>query len=100
MYSNILPLILLDSIISTARNPRKEGFSKRQISVKLHASRMKKKILLFDSECSEDSASRPTLMGTKNLNENGPNPFFLFGAKIMVRVKLRATVLFRYGFDY
>ena len=33
-------------------------------------------------------------MGTKNLNENGPNPFFLFGTKNMVRVKLMATVLF------
>ena len=34
-------------------------------------------------------------MGTKNLYENGPNPFFLFGTKNMVRVKLiMATVLF------
>ena len=43
---------------------------------------------------------RPTLMGTKNLYENGPNPFFLFRTKTLVRVKLMATVLFRYGFDY
>ena len=40
-------------------------------------------------------------MGTKNLIEyDGPNPFFLFGTKNMVRVKLMATVLFRHGFDY
>ena len=26
-------------------------------------------------------------MGTKNLYENGPNPFFSFGTKILVRVK-------------
>ena len=32
-------------------------------------------------------------MGTKNLYENGPNPFFLFGTKHSVRVKLMATVL-------
>ena len=38
-------------------------------------------------------------MGTKNVYENGPNPFFLFGTKNMVRVKLIATVLFRHGFD-
>ena len=44
--------------------------------------------------------ARPTLMGTKNLYENGPNPFFLFGTKNLVRVKLMATVLFRHGFDY
>ena len=31
-------------------------------------------------------------MGTKNLNENGPNPFF-FGTKNMVRVNLMAMVL-------
>ena len=43
---------------------------------------------------------RPTLMGTKNLNENGPNPFFLFGTKNMVRAKLMAKVLFRHGFAY
>ena len=40
-------------------------------------------------------------MGTKNGYENGPNPFFLFGTKNMVRVrvKLMATVLLRHGFD-
>ena len=46
-------------------------------------------------------------MGMKNLCENGPNPFFLFGTKTMVRVKLMATVFkeesertfFRHGFD-
>ena len=42
---------------------------------------------------------RPTLMETKNLYENGPNPFFLFGTKNLVRVKLMATVLFRHGLD-
>ena len=38
-------------------------------------------------------------MGTKNLYENEPNPFFLFGTKNMARVKLMATVLFRHCFD-
>ena len=38
-------------------------------------------------------------MGTKHLYEIGPNLFFLFGTKNMVRVKLMATVLFRHGFD-
>ena len=40
-------------------------------------------------------------MGTKNLNENGPNPFFFFnfGTKNMVRVNPMATVLFWRGFD-
>ena len=42
---------------------------------------------------------RPTLMGTKNLYENGPNPFFLFETKNSVRVKLTTTVLFQHGFD-
>ena len=42
---------------------------------------------------------RPTLMGTTNLYENGPNPFLLFGTNNMVRVKLMATVLFRHGFN-
>ena len=41
---------------------------------------------------------RPTLVGTKNFYENGPNPFFLFGTKNLV--KLMATVLLRHGFDY
>ena len=45
-------------------------------------------------------ALRPTLMETKNLYENGPNPFFLFGTKNLVRVKLMATFLFRHGFDH
>ena len=39
-------------------------------------------------------------METKNLNENGRNPYFLFGTKNLVRVKLVATVLFRHGFGY
>ena len=30
-------------------------------------------------------------MGTKNLSENGPNPFFLFGTKNMVRPTLMET---------
>ena len=34
---------------------------------------------------------RPTLMGTKNLYENGPNPFFLFGTKDLVRPTLMET---------
>ena len=38
-------------------------------------------------------------MGMKSLYENVPNPFFLFGTKNLVRVKLMATVLFRHGFD-
>ena len=38
-------------------------------------------------------------MGTKKLCENEPNPFFLFGTKNLVRVKLMETVLFRHGFD-
>ena len=39
-------------------------------------------------------------MGTKSLNENGPNPFFWGGGtKNMVRVNLMATVLFLHGFD-
>ena len=39
------------------------------------------------------------IMGTKKLYKNGPNPFFLFGTKNLVRVKLMAMVLFRHGFD-
>ena len=38
-------------------------------------------------------------MGTKNLNENGPNPFAFSGTKNMVRVNLMATVLLWHGFD-
>ena len=38
-------------------------------------------------------------MGMKNLYENGPNPFFLFETKNVVRVELMATVLFRHSFD-
>ena len=38
-------------------------------------------------------------MGTKNLYENGPNPFFFIRDQNLVRVKLMATVLFRHGFD-
>ena len=34
---------------------------------------------------------RPTLMHTKNLYENGPNPFFLFGTKNLVRPTLMGT---------
>ena len=30
-------------------------------------------------------------MGTKNLYENGPNPFFLFGIKNLVRPTLMGT---------
>ena len=39
---------------------------------------------------------RPTLMGTKNLYENGPNPFFLFGTKNLVRSTLKGTKNLRY----
>ena len=38
-------------------------------------------------------------MGTKNINENDPNPFVFFGIINMVRVNLTATVLFWHGFD-
>ena len=38
-------------------------------------------------------------MGTKNENENGPNPFFSGGTKNMVGVNLLATVLFWHDFD-
>ena len=38
-------------------------------------------------------------MGTKNLNENGSNPFFGGGTKNIVRVNLMAMVLFWHGFD-
>ena len=41
---------------------------------------------------------RPTLIGTKNLNENGPNPLVCFWAKNMVRDNLLATVLFWHSF--
>ena len=43
---------------STLQNPggRKKSRSKRQISVKLYSSRMKKIILFIDSECPQDSA--------------------------------------------
>ena len=40
------------------------------------------------------SGSPPTLIFLP-----GPNPFFLFGTKNLVRVKLMATILFRHGFD-
>ena len=40
---------------------------------------------------------RPTLMGMKNLNENGPNPFAFLGPKIWSN--LMATVLFWRSFD-
>ena len=42
---------------------------------------------------------RPTLMGTKNLNGNVPNPFFFIWAKNVVSVNLMVTVLVRHGFD-
>ena len=42
---------------------------------------------------------RPTLMGTKNENENSPNSFFSGGTKNMVGVNLLATVLFWHDFD-
>ena len=32
-------------------------------------------------------------MGTKNVYENGPNPFFLFGTKNVVRPTLRAVLM-------
>ena len=35
----------------TAENQRKKGRSKRQISIRLHASKMKKVVLLIDFEC-------------------------------------------------
>ena len=42
---------------------------------------------------------RPTLMGTKNLYENGLNPFFLFGTKNISEGHLMHTVLVCYVFD-
>ena len=42
---------------------------------------------------------RPTLMHTKNLYENGPNPFFFFGTKNMSEGHLMHTVLVCYIFD-
>ena len=42
---------------------------------------------------------RPTLMHTKNLYENGPNPFFFFGTKNMSEGHLMHTVLVCYVFD-
>ena len=44
-------------------------------------------------------ALRPTLMHTKNLYENGPNPFFFFGTKNMSEGHLMRTVLVCYFFD-
>ena len=42
---------------------------------------------------------RPALMHTKNLYENGPNPFFFFGTKNMSEGHLMHTVLVCYVFD-
>ena len=42
---------------------------------------------------------RPTLMHTKNLYENGPNPFVFFGTKNMSEGHLMHTVLVCYVFD-
>ena len=39
----------------------------------------------------ENFLVRPTLMHTKNLYENGPNPFFLFGTENLVRPTLMGT---------
>ena len=38
-------------------------------------------------------------MGTKNLNEIGPNPCLVFGTKNLIRDNLMATILFWHGFD-
>ena len=56
-------------------------------------------VKMTDHRKSFQASFRPILMGMKNLYENGPNPFFLFETKNMVRVELMATVLFRHGFD-
>ena len=53
----------------------------------------------MDTEIRFFALRPPTLKGKKSLYENGPNLFFVFGTKEMVRVKLMATVLFRHGFD-
>ena len=45
------------------------------------------------------SEIRPTLMHTKNLYENGANPFVFFGTKNMSEGHLMHTVLVRYVFD-
>ena len=42
---------------------------------------------------------RPTLIHTKNLYENGPNPFFFFGTKNMSEGHLMRTFLVCYVFD-
>ena len=42
---------------------------------------------------------RPTLMHTKNLYENGSNPFVFFGTKNMSEGHLMHTVLVCYFFD-
>ena len=62
------------------------------------ARRMQQSLSLVDREV-DFCVLKPTLMGTKYLYENGPNSFFLFGTKNMVRVKLMATILFRHGFN-
>ena len=45
------------------------------------------------------TALRPTLMHTKNLYENGPNPLFFFGTKNMSESHFMHTVLVCYVFD-
>ena len=55
IYSNTLPSILLNSN-NTVTSYREKGRSECQISVRLHASRMKKNILLNDFEYPKDAA--------------------------------------------
>ena len=57
---------------------------------------MGKVVLRFQVEM---FALRPTLMGAKNLNKNGPSPFVFLGTKNMVRANLMVKVLFWHGFD-
>ena len=62
------------------------------------ARRIQPFLSLVDREV-EFCGLRPTLMHTKNLYENGPNPFFFFGTKNMSEGHLMHTVLVCYVFD-
>ena len=55
IYSNTLPSVLLNSN-NTVKSYREKGCSECQISVRLHASRMKQNILLNDFEYPKDAA--------------------------------------------
>ena len=57
------------------------------------------KMFFSCTDISDVGGFRPTLMHTKNLYENGPNPFFFFGTKNMSEGHLMHTVLVCYIFD-